>query len=127
MADLAIRATRYPKFSALARAVNEFQRYIDRNAYMIPDNGARWRVGQVISTPFIESLVNSLLAKRFVKHQSMQWTPAGAHLLLQIRTRTPQRRPGGDVPRWYPTLPLPITLSISTHWLPDRPHFVMPS
>jgi len=81
-------ATRYPKFSALARAVNEFQRYIDRNAYMIPDYGARWRAGQVISTAFIESLVNSLLAKRFAKKQSMQWTPEGAHLLLQMRTRT---------------------------------------
>jgi hypothetical protein len=81
-------ATRYPKFGALARAVNEFQRYIDHNACMIADYGARWRAGQVISTAVIESLVNSLLAKRFVKKQSMQWTPAGAHLLLQLRTRT---------------------------------------
>jgi hypothetical protein len=58
----------YPKFSALARAVNEFQRYIDQNAHIIPDYGARWRAGQVISTAFIESLVNSLLAKRFAKN-----------------------------------------------------------
>jgi hypothetical protein len=35
----------YPKFSALARAVNEFQLYIDRNANMIPNYGARWRAG----------------------------------------------------------------------------------
>jgi hypothetical protein len=42
----------------------------------------------VISTAFIESLVNSLLAKRFAKKQSMQWSPQGSHLLLQIRTRT---------------------------------------
>jgi hypothetical protein len=81
-------APRYARFSALARAVNDFLRYIDRNAYIIPDYGARWRAGQVISTAFIESLVNSLLAKRFAKKQSMQWTPVGAHLLLQIRTRT---------------------------------------
>ena len=81
-------ATRYPRFSALARAVNEFLRYIDQNAHIIPDYGARWRAGQVISTAFIESLVNSLLAKRFTKKQSMQWTPESAHLLLQIRTRT---------------------------------------
>ena len=38
------------------------------------DYGARWRAGQVISAAFIESLVNSLLAKRFAKKQSMQWT-----------------------------------------------------
>jgi hypothetical protein len=42
----------------------------------------------VISTAFTESLVNSLLAKRFSKKQSRQWTPEGAHLLVQIRTRT---------------------------------------
>ena len=42
----------------------------------------------MISTGFIESLVNCLLAKRFAKKQSMQWTPQGAHLLLQVRTRT---------------------------------------
>jgi hypothetical protein len=45
--------SRYPKFSALARAVNEFLRYIDRNAHMIPDYGARWRAGKVITTAFI--------------------------------------------------------------------------
>lgn len=38
-ADLAT-ATGYPKFSTLARAVNEFLRYIDRNEHMIPDYGA---------------------------------------------------------------------------------------
>ncbi|MBV9580777.1 MAG: hypothetical protein JO057_19525 [Chloroflexi bacterium] len=31
--------SQYPKFSALARAVNEFQRYIKHNAHMIPDYG----------------------------------------------------------------------------------------
>jgi hypothetical protein len=80
--------TRHPKFSAPAHAVNEFQRYIDRNAHINPDYGARWRAGQLISTAFTESLVNSLLAKRFSKKQSMQWTPEGANLQLQIRTRT---------------------------------------
>jgi hypothetical protein len=35
----------------------------------------------------LESLVNSLLSTRFAKKQSMQWTPEGAHLLLQTCTR----------------------------------------
>ena len=99
-------ASRYPKFGALARAVNDFQRYIDRNAYMIPDYGARWRAGQVISTAFIESLVNSLLAKRFVKKQSMQWTPEAAHLLLQLRTRTLNNDLAATFRTWYPDLSL---------------------
>jgi hypothetical protein len=35
-----------------------------------------------------ESTVNALISKRFAKRQQMQWTKRGAHLLLQIRTRT---------------------------------------
>jgi hypothetical protein len=33
------------------------------------------------------STVNAIMSKRFAKHQQMQWTPCGAHLLLQTRTR----------------------------------------
>ena len=53
-----------------------------------PELRRRRRAGQAISTAFVESLVNALLSKRFAKKQSMQWTPGGAHLLLQVRTRT---------------------------------------
>jgi hypothetical protein len=91
-----------PRFSALARAVNDFGHYIYRNAHIIPDFGARWRAGNVISTAFIESLVNSLLAKRFAKKQSMKWTPVGAHLLLQIRTRTLNGDPVSAFQNSYP-------------------------
>jgi hypothetical protein len=30
--------------------------------------------------------VNQVVSKRMVKHQQMQWTQRGAHMLLQIRT-----------------------------------------
>ncbi len=35
----------------------------------------------------LESTVNYVIAKRFSKKQSMQWTRKGAHLLLQVRTK----------------------------------------
>ena len=41
----------------------------------------------MISTAFVESTVNQVISKRMVKKQQMQWTPRGAHLLLQIRTK----------------------------------------
>jgi hypothetical protein len=86
VAYLAIRDA-LPKVQRSGSQVNEFQRYIDRNTYIIPDYGARWHAGQVISTAFMESLVNSLLAKRFARDS--RWVDAeSAHLLLQIRTRT---------------------------------------
>ncbi|MDM0070642.1 hypothetical protein [Variovorax sp. J31P207] len=41
----------------------------------------RYRCGERIATGFIESAVNQVIAKRFVKKQQMRWTPRGAHLL----------------------------------------------
>jgi hypothetical protein len=41
----------------------------------------------MISTTFVESTVNQVISKRIVKKQQMQWTPRGAHLLLQTRTK----------------------------------------
>ena len=69
-------ASRYAKFSALARAVHGLQRYLWRNGDLIPNYARRHRERQAISTAFVESLVNSLLTKRFSKKQSMQCYPA---------------------------------------------------
>jgi hypothetical protein len=99
-------ASRYTKFAALARAVHGLQRYLWRNGDLIPNYAARRRAGQAISTAFVESLVNALLTKRFSKKQSMQWTPEGAHLLLQIRTRTLNRDLAASFRQWYPALSL---------------------
>jgi hypothetical protein len=40
--------------------------------------------------------------KRMVKKQQMRWTPRGAHLLLQIRTRVLNDTLTNDYQRWYP-------------------------
>jgi hypothetical protein len=45
------------------------------------------RHGERISTALAESTINQVISKRFAKRQQMQWTPRGAHLLLQTRTR----------------------------------------
>ena len=49
-------------------------------------SGSR-RNGEAISTAFAESTVDQVISRRMVKKQQMRWTPRGAHLLLQIRTR----------------------------------------
>jgi hypothetical protein len=38
-----------------------------------------------------------------VKKQQMRWSPRGAHLLLQIRTRVLNDTLTNDYRRWYPT------------------------
>jgi hypothetical protein len=57
------------------------------NREFIPNFGERRRQGETISTAFVESTINQVVSRRFVKKQQMQWTLRGAHLLLQTRTR----------------------------------------
>jgi hypothetical protein len=52
----------------LARALEEFGTYIDNNASGIVNYGERHRCGERISTGFVESTINQLVAKRFVKN-----------------------------------------------------------
>jgi hypothetical protein len=37
-----------------------------------------------------------------VKRQQMRWTPKGAHLLLQVRSRALNYDLANDFHRWYP-------------------------
>ncbi len=76
-----------PEQARLLKAVREFDSYIRANAERIPNYGERQRAGEAISTAFTESAVNQVISKRMVKKQQMRWTPRGAHLLLQVRTR----------------------------------------
>jgi hypothetical protein len=62
----------YPRFPQLKKAVQKFRTYIETNRAFIPNYGQRYRNGETISTVFVESTVNAVLSKRFVKKQSMQ-------------------------------------------------------
>jgi hypothetical protein len=86
----------------LLKAVREFGGYIQANTGRIPNYGERHRAGETISTAFVESAVNQVISKRMVKKQQMRWTPRGAHLLLQIRTRVLNDDLANHFHRWYP-------------------------
>jgi hypothetical protein len=88
----------------LLTAMREFDSYIRANAGRIPNYGERRRAGEAISTAFVESTVNNVISKRMVKKQQMRWTPRGAHLLVQIRTRVLNDQLAEDFHRWYPNL-----------------------
>ena len=68
------------------------------------EDGERYRCGERISTGFVESAVNQVISKRFVKKQQMRWTPRGAHLLLQVRTQVLNDELRASFERWYPRL-----------------------
>ncbi|OLV17246.1 hypothetical protein BOO71_0005119 [Deinococcus marmoris] len=86
----------------MKKYVVETMGYIGNNhAYMV--NYSEWyRAGERISTGFVESAVNQVISKRFVKKQSMGWTPRGAHLLLQIRTQVLNNELEDLFRQWYP-------------------------
>ena len=71
----------------LLKLVHEFETYIRANGAFIPNYGDRYRHNETITTAFVESTVNYVISKRFVKKQQMRWTQRGAHLLLQTRVQ----------------------------------------
>ena len=67
-----------------------------------PNYGERYRAGEVISSSIAESAGNQVISKRMVKKQQMRWSPRGAHLLLQLRTRVLNDPLADDFHRWHP-------------------------
>ena len=86
----------------VAAGVAEFETYIRNNGQFIPNFGERRRQGETISTAFVESTINQVVSRRFVKKQQMQWTLKGAHLLLQTRTKVLNSELEEVFRRWYP-------------------------
>ena len=93
-----------PEHRKLLKAVRTFAGYITANRTFIPNHGERHQQGKTIATSFVESAVNQVVSRRFVKKQQMRWTPAGAHLLLQIRCQVLNGEWRLTLARWYPGL-----------------------
>ncbi len=86
----------------MGKYVRELITYISHNAASIVNYGERYRNGERISTAFTESTINQVVSKRMVKKQQMQWTPEGAHLLLQVRTQVLNDDWEATFRSWYP-------------------------
>ena len=100
--EVAVATSSHGTARKLLKAVEEFHTYIANNKSFIPNYGERYRHGERISTGFVESTVNQVISKRFCKKQQMGWTPRGAHLLLQIRTRVLNGDWEAIFREWYP-------------------------
>ncbi len=86
----------------MLKYIQELETYIRNNAGYIVNYGERYRNGERISTGFAESAINQVISKRMVKKQQMQWTPEGAHLLLQVRTAVINEDWEDTFRTWYP-------------------------
>jgi hypothetical protein len=59
----------------------------------------------------VESTINQVISRRFVKRQQMSWTLKGAHLLLQTRTKVLNNELDDVFRRWYPKFRLEVSPS----------------
>jgi len=92
----------------MLKYVRELDTYIANNVRSIVNYGERYRQGERISTGFVESTINGVISKRMGEKQQMQWTPAGAHLLLQVRTQVLNEDWEDTFRTWYPNFrPVP--------------------
>jgi hypothetical protein len=91
MADLRLDLELIRAHSAAAEkltvGLTEFEIYVRNNREFNRNFGERYPQGDTISRAFVESTINQVVSRRFVKKQQMQWTLKGAHLLLQTRTK----------------------------------------
>jgi hypothetical protein len=70
----------------LRRHVSELLGYLERNQDMLVHYAARRRRGEPISTAFVESAVNEIVAKRMNKKQQMRWNRTTVQPFLDVRT-----------------------------------------
>jgi hypothetical protein len=100
--DLSLVQARSFAARKVADGLSAFETYINNNREFIPNFGERRQQGETISTAFVESTINQVVSRRFVKKQQMQWTLRGAHLLLQTRTKVLNQDLDDLFRRWYP-------------------------
>jgi hypothetical protein len=75
----------YPALKKLAHALSETIRYLELNADSMPNYGKRYRGGLRISTGFVESSVNEIIARRMAKRQQMRWSKHTVQSFLDVR------------------------------------------
>jgi hypothetical protein len=72
--------------SRLQRHVSELLGYLERNHGALVHYAVRRRCGEPISTAFVESAVNEIVARRMNKKQQMRWNRATVQPFLDVRT-----------------------------------------
>jgi hypothetical protein len=92
----------YPTYNVPRWAKLNRRKWAKRSCQTHPNYGERYRQGETISTAFVESTINQVVSRRFVKKQQMHWTLRGAHLLLQTRTKVLNSELEDAFQRWYP-------------------------
>ena len=73
------------RLGCLQRHVSELLSYLERNRAVLVPYAARRRRGEPISTAFVESAINEIVAKRMNKKQQMRWNRTTMQPFLDVR------------------------------------------
>lgn len=92
----------YTNLKSLQTYLDKMYTYIRKNKMMIPNYGEMHRYGEPVSTSFVESTINEVIARRMAKKQQMQWSRKRAHYLLQTRTAVLNNELQDKFCSWYP-------------------------
>lgn len=90
-----------PPLGKLQYALTEMIRYLELNADSMPNYGERYHGGQRISTGFVESAVNEIIAKRMVKKQKMRWNRHTVQSFLDVRIHVLNGTLEGAFRHWH--------------------------
>ena len=80
------RAREVAGIGRLERHISELLGYLERNENTLVHYAARRRRGDPISTAFVESAVNEIVARRMNKKQQMRWNRMTVQPFLDVRT-----------------------------------------
>jgi hypothetical protein len=70
---------------AFRRHLHELLAYLEANQTALVNYASRRRHGEPISTAFVESAVNEIVARRMIKKQQMRWNRWTVQPFLDVR------------------------------------------
>ena len=117
---------------ALQHHLEDLVAYLAANQSALVNYGARRRRGEPISTAFVESAINEIIARRMIKKQQMRWNRWTVQPFLDVRVAVLDGTLEGSFQRSIPTsarpmapakaLPQPDVPTILHTLLGPRPH-----
>jgi hypothetical protein len=93
---------RTPEIRTLERHASDLLRYLRANQDSLPNYGERHGEGEPISTAWVESSINEIIAKRMAKSQQMRWNRWTVQPFLAVRIAVLNETLADSFRGWYP-------------------------
>jgi hypothetical protein len=91
-----------PEVRNLHRHTTDLLKYPHSNQDSLPDYGERQRAGEPISTAWVESAINEIIAKRMAKSQQMRWNRCTVQPFLAVRVAVLNDTLADSFRDWFP-------------------------